>query len=157
MGTKSQTWLSDWRTNRDRKHISGYWRLAGWVGKGSKWYQLWVSFGDDENVLKLMFAQFCKYTKYHSTVYFKELNCMVCIVVVLSLSHVQLFVTPWTVVCPWHSPGKIPGVGYHFLLQGTFLTQGSNTNLLHWQASCLPPSHQGSMYWLVQKFVWVFP
>ena len=70
-----------------------------------------------------MFAQFCKYTKYPSTVYFKELNCMVCIVV-LSLSHVQLFVTPWTVVLsmafsrqdswsglPLPSPGDLPDPG----------------------------------------------
>ena len=28
--------------------------------------------------------------------------------------------------CPWDSPGKNTGVGYHFLLQGIFLTQGSN-------------------------------
>ena len=29
----------------------------------------------------------------------------------------------------------------HFLLQGTFLTQGSNPSLLHWQADSLPLSH----------------
>ena len=30
----------------------------------------------------------------------------------------------WT-LCPWNSPGKNPGVGTHFLLQGIFPTQGS--------------------------------
>ena len=35
-------------------------------------------------------------------------------------------------------------VGYHFLLQGIFLTQGSNLHLLHSQADSLPLSHQGS-------------
>ena len=30
-----------------------------------------------------------------------------------------------------HSSGKNTGVGYHFLLQGIFLTQGSNQGLLH--------------------------
>ena len=38
---------------------------------------------------------------------------------------------------PWDSPGKNAGVGCHFLLQGIFLTQGSNTHvpsLLDWQA-----------------------
>ena len=29
--------------------------------------------------------------------------------------------------------GKNTGVGYHFLLQGIFPTQGSNPRLLHWQ------------------------
>ena len=32
--------------------------------------------------------------------------------------------------CPWNAPGKNIGVGWHFLLQGIFLTQGSNLCLL---------------------------
>ena len=49
------------------------------------------------------------------------------------LSCVQLFVTPKTVAhqAPWNSPDKNTGVGCHFLLQGFFLTQGSNLGLLH--------------------------
>ena len=52
-------------------------------------------------------------------------------VLVLShFSHVQLFVTLWTVAhqAPLSRgfPGKNTGVGCHFLLQGIFLTQGSN-------------------------------
>ena len=39
-----------------------------------------------------------------------------------SLSHVQLFVTPWPVaarlLCPWNSSGKNTGVGSYSLLQG---------------------------------------
>ena len=60
-------------------------------------------------------------------------------------SHVWLFVIQWTVAyqapCPGDSPGKNTGVGSHALLQGTFLTQGSNPRLLcrlHWQMSSLP-------------------
>ena len=34
-------------------------------------------------------------------------------------------------VCPWDSLDKNIGVGFHFLLQGIFLTQGSNPRLLH--------------------------
>ena len=33
---------------------------------------------------------------------------------------------PSRLLCPWHFPGKNTGVGCHFLLQGIFLTQGSN-------------------------------
>ena len=36
-------------------------------------------------------------------------------------------------------------MGFHFLLQGIFLTQGSNLCLLHWQAGSLPLSQQGSL------------
>ena len=43
-----------------------------------------------------------------------------------------------------HFPGKDIGVGCHFLLQGTFPTQGWNLHLL-WQADSLPLSHQGSL------------
>ena len=35
-------------------------------------------------------------------------------------------------------------MGCHFFLQGTFLTQGSNPHLLHWQGDSLPPRHLGS-------------
>ena len=41
-------------------------------------------------------------------------------------------------------PGKNTGVGCHFLLKGSFLTQGSNMHLwclLHWQANSLPLCH----------------
>ena len=34
-------------------------------------------------------------------------------------------------LCPWDSPGKNTGVGCRALLQGIFLTQGSNPCLLH--------------------------
>ena len=54
---------------------------------------------------------------------------------VKSLSRVRLFVTPWTaahrLLCPWDFPGKDTGVGCHFLLQGIFPTQGSNSGLPH--------------------------
>ena len=54
---------------------------------------------------------------------------------VKSLSAVRLFTTPRTIacqaLCPWKSPGKTTGVGYHALLQGIFLTQGPNMSLLH--------------------------
>ena len=50
-------------------------------------------------------------------------------------------------LCPRDSPGKNTGMGCHALLQGIFLTQGSNWSLLcllHWQMSSLPQSHWGS-------------
>ena len=47
----------------------------------------------------------------------------------------DLFMTPQTVaprlLCSRDSPGKITGVVCHALLQGIFLTQGSNPGLLH--------------------------
>src|SRR5574340_1213669 len=47
-------------------------------------------------------------------------------------------------LCPWDSPGKNTGVGYHFLLQGIFPTQGSNPGLLHFRQMPYLLSHQGS-------------
>ena len=50
------------------------------------------------------------------------------------LSHVRLFVTPWTVTSKaplsMGFPSKNIGVGYHFLLQGIFPTQGLNLSLM---------------------------
>ena len=64
-----------------------------------------------------------------------------------SLSHVWLFVTPWT--SPWDSPGQNTGVGCHSLLQGIFPIQGSNPMSPPLQADSLPtePSGKGSPIW----------
>ena len=51
---------------------------------------------------------------------------------------------PARLLCPWDFPSKNTGVGCHFLLQGIFLTQGSNPPLLcllYWQAGSLPLVH----------------
>ena len=67
------------------------------------------------------------------------------------LSHVQLFVTPWTVAhqAPLFTEFSRQGQwsGCHFLLQGIFLTKGSNLCLLcllYWQVDSLPLGHLGS-------------
>ena len=56
---------------------------------------------------------------------------------VKSFSCGQLFATLWTHLpgfsVPGILPGKNTGVGYHFLLQGIFPTQGSNPGLPHWR------------------------
>ena len=55
-----------------------------------------------------------------------------------NVTHLVLFhslgshgLQPTRLLCPWNSPGKNTGVGCHFLLQGIFLTLGSNPGLLH--------------------------
>ena len=68
---------------------------------------------------------------------------------VKSLSRAQLFATPWIVACtkllrPWDFQGKSTGVGYHFLLQGIFPTQGSNPGLSHCKQMRYCLSYQGS-------------
>ena len=50
---------------------------------------------------------------------------------------------PTRLLCPWDFSRQEPWVDCHFLLQGIFLTQGSNSFLLHCQADSLllvPPS-----------------
>ena len=77
------------------------------------------------------------------------MGCMPTCVPAQSFSHVRLFVNPMDCSPPGSSvhgnfPGKNIGVGFHFLLQRIFPTQGSNLGLLcllHWQADSLPPSH----------------
>ena len=61
------------------------------------------------------------------------------------------FVTPQTaatrLLCPWDFPGKNTGVDCHSLLQGIFLTQGSNLHLLcllHCRQILLPTELSGS-------------
>ena len=70
----------------------------------------------------------------------------------VSHSVMSNFVTSWTVALQVRlSMGlskQNTGVGCRFLLQGIFLTQGSNLHLLdlqHWQADSLPLSFLGSL------------
>ena len=54
---------------------------------------------------------------------------------------------PARLFCPWNFSDKSTGKGCHFLLQGLFLTQGSNPcllRLLYWQADSLLLHHLGS-------------
>ena len=70
----------------------------------------------------------------------------------VSLSHVQLFVTPWTVAhqallsmgFSRQERRGCHGVGCHSLLQEIFPTQGSNPGLLHCRQILYHLSHQGS-------------
>ena len=59
-----------------------------------------------------------------------------------------------------HDTVSPTGVGCHFLLQRTFLTQGLNLFLLHWQADSLPSgNHQGNTaiwLWSMNKLLWVW-
>ena len=86
-------------------------------------------------------------------------------VCVLSHSVISDSETPWTVA---HQPllsieffqaRVLEQLGCHFLLQGIFLTQGSNSHLLcllHWQADSLPLSHLESMLTIHQTFCFIF-
>ena len=63
--------------------------------------------------------------------------------VISRFTRVRLCATLWPVrfLCPWDPPDENTGVGFHAILQDTFLTQGSNLHLLHlphWQAGSLP-------------------
>ena len=69
-------------------------------------------------------------------------------VVILSLSRVQHFATPWAIT----NQAPLP-VGFSrqenwsrlsFPSPGSFPTQGLNPHLLHWEVDSLPLSHQGS-------------
>ena len=60
---------------------------------------------------------------------------------------------PARLLCAGNSPGKNTGGGCHFLLQGTFPTQGSNPRLLHLllrQVDSLPLSHQEALEEIVR-------
>ena len=51
---------------------------------------------------------------------------------------------PTRLLRPWDFPGKSSGVRCHFLLQGIFLTQGSNPGLPHCRQMLYRLSYQGS-------------
>ena len=55
-----------------------------------------------------------------------------------------LYKKPTRFLDPWNSPGKNTGMGSRSLLQGIFLTQGSNQGLLHCRQILYLLRHQGS-------------
>ena len=74
------------------------------------------------------------------------------LLLLLLLSHVQLFATLWTVAhqapLSMGFPGKNTRVGCHLLLWGIFSTHGLNLHLLHWQADSFATEPPGkSIYY----------
>ena len=61
---------------------------------------------------------------------YRALVVVLCSVIQSCMTLLQPYeLQPARLLCPWDSPGKNTGVGYHFLLQGIFLTQGLNLHL----------------------------
>ena len=89
------------------------------------------------------------------------------VVVVESLSWVQLFATPWTVVCQAPLSVGFPRQEYWsgvlFPTPADLPNQGSDLHLLHWWVDSLPLSPQGSpdrrlgydSPWLTQTVCWI--
>ena len=76
---------------------------------------------------------------------------LACTYTVCGLSCVQFLVTPWFIrlLWPWNFPGKNAEVSCRFLLQGSFLMQGSNLSLLyllHWEMGSFPQRPWKALY-----------
>ena len=66
---------------------------------------------------------------------------------------------PARLICPWNFLGRNTGTSSYFLLQGIFLTQGSNLSLLsllYWQADYLPLSCLGSPFFSIHILKYSF-
>ena len=77
-------------------------------------------------------------------VYSKVIQLYMCVshsVMSDSLRHHGL--KPASLLYPWNFPGKNTGVGSHFLLQGSFPTQGLIPGLQHWRKILHHLRHQG--------------
>ena len=62
---------------------------------------------------------------------------------------------PHGLYSPWNSPGQNTGMGRLSLLQGIFLTQGSNPGLLHGRQILYQLNHKGSpriLEWVAYPF-----
>ena len=58
---------------------------------------------------------------------------------------------PIRLLCPWDFPGNSTGVDCRFLLQGIFLTQGSNPGVPHCRQTLYRLSHQGKRKYVIDK------
>ena len=144
---KSQIWLSDWsHTYILRERRKSFKRIQLYTYCGSHTKMLFSSLL--ERILYYHIYSKSPILQLFELWTFKDANTYSIHVSVCLISCVQLFVTSWTVTCQAllskNSPGKNIGESCHFLLQGIFPTQGSNTHFLHCQADSLPLSHLGS-------------
>ena len=114
------------------------------LGLETSW-KIWI-FGKTAALLKNRSGYTLRFTLKAKLKFFKDSCC--CLVTKFCLT----LLTP----CPWNFSGKNIGVSCHFLLQGIFLTQGSNLGLLglpYLQVGSLPLSHQGSS-WSTVASIW---
>ena len=72
----------------------------------------------------------------------KYIHMYICVCVYIYI-HVMTITQPTRFLCPWNSAGKSTGVSSHSLLQGIFLTQGLNPELLHHRQILYHLGHQG--------------
>ena len=136
--TKTRPWL------RTILCPASLWR----VGEG-----VWLMLGTPPNMLMLMSTRFTM-SEINSGLHKPSINkglvksnSWLSLLSQLSRISFRLFgLHPTGLLCPWDSPGKNTGVGCRFLLQGIFLSQGSNLHLLHWQEDSLPLSHLGYFF-----------
>ena len=63
------------------------------------------------------------------------------LVVCLTLCDPMDWMEPTRFLCPWNSPSKNTGVGFHFLLQGLFPTQGLHPGLPRCRQTLYQLSH----------------
>ena len=103
------------------------------VSQFFEWLLYWMA--------QIMFYKFCTY--------FPCTQLQTCVCVWVHAQPCPTLCNPmdcglYILLCPWDSADMNTGAGCYFLLQGIFLTQGSNPHLLHWQADSLPPHHLGS-------------
>ena len=75
----------------------------------------------------------------HLSVILKVLGTQSCLTL-----HDPIDYSTSRILCPWNSLGKNTGVGSHSLLQGIFLTQGSNPGPLQYRWILYQLSHEGS-------------
>ena len=108
--------------------------LAVWILESDlKPFQPWFSHQLNvycENACSTILKGFCEAQR--ECMRLQSLCCCCCLVAKSCPTLLQPHgLQPSKFLCPWDFPGKNTGVCCHFLLQGIFLTQGSNPHLLH--------------------------
>ena len=125
-------WRIPWTEEPDSLEPTGSQRAGhGWVTKQAEGYQIlhqnFLGFRNNMNPILLVseFAFFQFMCSESPDCLCRQISFVYMAWKWKSLSHVQLFVTLWTVHSPWNSPGQNTGVGSLSLLQQIFPTQVS--------------------------------
>ena len=144
IGSQSQTWLKWLSMAISTTQV----RMKTRARQDGHWYQLTIQ----------RRGLVCSYFSFNFISFLLIRQHVLCCAQLLS--HVQLFLTPWTVarkapLSMRHSPGKNTGVGYHALLQEIFSTQGENPGLPQCRQILYHLNYQGSpriLEWIAYPF-----
>ena len=121
------------------------------------WFPICYTLGGRERSWATMWSPIISFWLHRKPSHFQQFSWYSQNIHIVRAPSPQLCPTLWPyglqLLCPQDSPGKNTVVGCHFLLQGIFPTQGSNSRLLHCRWTLYPLSYPGTPHMIQHRIL----